>query len=104
MSRLKALLIAAPVAVSLLAVPSAHAEWRGHGGGYGGGGDSHGYGHGGGHYQPQRYYRHGGGNGPLVGALVGLGALAVVGGVIAAQQPQYYAPPPVVYAPPPPVA
>jgi hypothetical protein len=84
MRRFKSLLIAAPVAAGLLAAPAAHAEWRGHGG----------YGwHGGyGHY-------HGGWRGPgVAGALLGLGAAAVVGGVIASQA---YAPPPVVYAPPP---
>nr|WP_294522381.1 hypothetical protein [uncultured Rhodopila sp.] len=102
MWRLKSLLIAAPVAAGLLAAPAAHAEWRGHGG-YG-----HYYGGGYGHY-------HGGGwRGPSVaGALLGLGAAAVVGGVIASQayapppvvyaqpRPYYYAPPPVYYAPPP---
>ena len=84
MRRFKSLLIAAPVAAGLLAAPAAHAEWRGHGG----------YGwHGGyGNY-------HGGWRGPgVAGALLGLGAAAVVGGVIASQA---YAPPPVVYAPPP---
>jgi hypothetical protein len=105
MMRLKAFLIAAPVAAGLLAAPAAHAEWRGgggyHGGGYHGGGVWHGGGW------------HGGGGGPAVaGAIIGLGAAAVIGGVIASQAyapppvyyapPQpYYAPPPVYYAPPP---
>jgi hypothetical protein len=78
----KALLIAAPVALGLLAAPAAHADWHGRGGGWHGGGW-----HGG--------YHHGPGVG---GALLGLGAAAVIGGVIASQA---YAPPPVVYAPPP---
>ena len=96
MWRIKSLLIAAPIAAGLLAAPAAHAEWRGHGG----------YGH---------YYGgyHGGWHGPgVAGAILGLGAAAVVGGVIASQayapppvvyaQPRpYYAPPPVYYAPPP---
>ena len=81
MLRLKALLIAAPVAVGLLAAPAAHAEWRGHGGWHGG------YEHG-----------HHGGVG-VAGALLGLGAAAVIGGVIASQA--YAAPPPAYYAPPP---
>jgi hypothetical protein len=81
MSRLTSLLIAAPLAAGLLAAPSAHAEWRHHGG-WGGG-----YGH----------WDHRG-PGPLVGALVGLGVGAAIGGAIAAP---YYAPPPVYYAPPP---
>ena len=38
----------------------------------------------------------------MVGALLGLGAAALIGGVIASTQPPaYYAPPPVAYAPPP---
>jgi hypothetical protein len=88
MLRLKALLIAAPVAAGLLAAPAAHAEWRGHGGGgwHGGGG---GFRHDG--------FRHDRGFGPG-GVLLGLGAAAVIGGVIASQA---YAPPPVYYAPPP---
>jgi hypothetical protein len=74
-------MIAAPIAAGLLAAPAAHAEWRGHGG----------YGH---------YYGgyHGGWRGPgVAGAILGLGAAAIVGGVIASQA---YAPPPVVYAAP----
>jgi hypothetical protein len=90
MTHLKTLFIAAPVALGLLAAPSAHAEWRGHGGGWG---------------HPGWGY-HGGGRGygvPLVGALLGA---AVVGGIIASQPayappPAYYAPPPAYYAPPP---
>jgi hypothetical protein len=91
MLRLKALLIAAPVAAGLLAAPAAHAEWRGHGGG---GGFRH------------DGFRHdrGRGIGPG-GVLLGLGAAAVIGGVIASQvyapPPVYYAPPPAYYPPPP---
>ena len=83
MRRLSTLLIAAPVTFGLLAAPAAHAEWRGNGGGY-----------------PERggYDRHGHG-GSLAGVLLGLGAAAVIGGIIATQ-PRYYQPPPVVYAPP----
>jgi ammonia channel protein AmtB len=88
MLRFKALLIAAPVAVGLLAAPAAHAEWRGHGGGdwHGRGGWHDGYGH-----------DRGRGVG-VAGAILGLGAAAVLGGVIGSQA---YAPPPVYYAPPP---
>ena len=120
MARLTALLIAAPVAVGLLAAPAAQAEWRGHDDDRKGGWDRGHQGHHG-HYRSEGHYRHHGGghNGALTGALLGLGALAVIGGVFAAQpnyaqpnyaqpnyaQPyyaqQYYAPPPpVVYAPP----
>jgi hypothetical protein len=101
MMRFKALLIAAPVAVGLLAAPAAHAEWRGDGR-HGGGGW-----HDGGH-------RGGGRGGPgVAGAVIGLGAAALLGGVIASQayappppvyyapSPGYYPPPPVYYAPPP---
>jgi hypothetical protein len=102
MMRFKALLIAAPVAAGLLAAPAAHAEWHGHGGGgHGGawhGGDWHGGDwHGGGYRGP----------GPgVAGAILGLGAAAVIGGVIASQAyapppPVYYAPPPAYYAQPP---
>ena len=94
MLRLRALVIAAPIAAGLLAAPLAHADEHGHGGGWHGGGD-HGRGwHGDDH--------HGVG---VAGALLGLGAAAVVGGVIASQAyappPAYYAPPPGYYAPPP---
>jgi hypothetical protein len=94
MLRLKALLIAAPVAVGLLGAPVAHAEWRGHGGG-----EWHG---GGGWHHNDFHHDHG----PAVaGALLGLGAAAVIGGVIASQAyappPVYYAAPPAYYAPPP---
>jgi hypothetical protein len=84
MMRFKALLIAAPVAATLLAAPAAHADRRGHGGGW-----------------------HGDHRGPGVGGvLLGLGAGALVGGLIASQAyaappPVYYAPPPAYYAPPP---
>ena len=82
MRRLSTLLIAAPVMAGLLAAPAAHAEWRGQGGGYpyqGGG-------------YPAHPHRHGHGGGPLLGALLGLGAAAVIGGIIASQ-PRYYQPP-----------
>src|SRR4051794_13682315 len=71
MLSIKALLIAAPIAVGLLAAPAAHAEWR-HGGGAGwghGGGGGWGHGGGGGHGGGWGY-RHGGF--PLGGALLGL--------------------------------
>jgi hypothetical protein len=100
MMRFKALLIAAPIAAGLLAAPAAHADWHGHGGGGYHGGGYHGGGwHGGGY--------HGGWHGPgVAGAVIGLGAAAVIGGVIASQAyapppPVYYAPPPAYYAPPP---
>jgi len=77
------LLIAAPVAAGLLAAPAAQADWHRHG-------DWH-------------HHDHGDG-GAVAGAVLGLGAAAILGGVIAsqAQQPYYAPPPPVVYAPPPP--
>jgi hypothetical protein len=90
MLRFKALMIAAPVAAGLLAAPAAHAEWRGHGDG--------------GWHQGFRHEHHGG---PGVGGVIlGLGAAAVLGGVIASQAyaappPVYYAPPPAYYPPPP---
>ncbi|HEY4040734.1 MAG TPA: hypothetical protein VGM32_02695 [Rhodopila sp.] len=94
MMRFKALLIAAPIAAGLLAAPAAHAEWHGHGGGGWHGGGWHGGHEGGWHRGPG-----------VAGAILGLGAAAVVGGVIASQAyappPVYYAPPPVYYAPPP---
>lgn len=92
------LLIAAPVAAGLLAAPAAHADDHGHRGNWHGnrGGDWHGGGYRG------DYYRHNDNSGAIAGAVLGLGAAAIIGGVIASQQPQYYAPPPpVVYAPPP---
>ncbi len=53
-----------------------------------------------------RHYDHRGPSGGAIlgGALLGLGAAAVAGGIIASQSrpPAYYAPPPVYYAPPPP--
>lgn len=96
MVRFKAFLIAAPLAAGLLMAPAAHADWHGHGGWHGGGYEHGGYEHGG-------YSR--GFRGPGVGGvLLGLGAAAVIGGVIASQSyappPVYYAPPPVYYAPP----
>jgi hypothetical protein len=114
MTHLKTFLIAVPVALGLLAAPAAHAEWRG-GGGWdhrGGGGWDHrgggGWDHRGGDWGHHEGYR---GRGfPLAGALLGLGAAAVVGGIIAsqppvyAQQPAYYPPqayPPGYYPPQP---
>lgn len=107
MWRIKSLLIAAPIAAGLLAAPAAHADWRGHGGyGHYYGGGYHGGYNGG--------YHGGGGHGAgVAGAILGLGAAAIIGGAIASQayappppvvyvQPRpYYAPPPVYYAPPP---
>jgi hypothetical protein len=94
MSALKTLLIAAPVAAGLLAAPSvAHADWHGRGGWHGGG-----YGHG---WHGGGYRRDNGG--AVAGAILGLGAAAIIGGALAAQQPYYAPPPPVYYAPPPPV-
>jgi hypothetical protein len=95
------------VSAGLLAAPAAHAEWR-HGG-WGGheGWHDHdwrgrGYSWGG-----PRYYRRGPGIGPIVGgAVLGLGAGALIAGALA-PPPVYYPPPrayyapPVVYAPPP---
>jgi|SRR5579871_2490859 len=88
------LLMAAPIAAGLLLAPAAKAEWRhGYGGWHGG---YHGGYYGGG-------WHHDDGAAIAAGAILGLGAGALIGGVIAAQQqPYYYAPPPaVVYAPPP---
>ena len=87
MSYGKILLVAAPVALSLLTAPMAHAEWGHRGGGWG-----HEGGYRGGYY-------HGGGPGWAGAALLGLGAAAVIGSVIAAQP--YYAAPPAYYAPQP---
>jgi hypothetical protein len=89
------LLIAAPVAVGLLAAPAAQADWHGHGDRYGRG-DWHGRG-------DWDHHDHDNG-GAVAGAVLGLGAAAILGGIIAsqAQQPYYAPPPPVVYAPPPP--
>ena len=87
MNSVRTLLIATPAVLGLLAAPAAHAEWRG---GRGGWGDHRGHwDHGGGYRGP----------GPLGGLLLGLGAAAVVGGIIASQPA--YAPPPVYYAPQP---
>jgi hypothetical protein len=84
------LLVAAPVAAGLLTAPAAHADWRGH----------HEW-RGGGWHQGWQHERHDNGA-AIAGAVLGLGAAAIIGGVIASQQPTYYAPPPpVVYAPPP---
>jgi hypothetical protein len=84
MKRLNALLIAAPVALGLLAAPAAQAEWRGHGGG---GWDRGGWNRGGWEHREHR------GN-ALAGALLGLGAAAVIGGIIASQPPPAYYPAP----------
>lgn len=92
MLNIKTLLIAVPVALGLLGAPVAHAEWRHHdgfgrGGGWdrGGGWGYRGYGH--------------RGNGALTGAILGLGAAAVIGGIIASQPTYYAPPPPVTYYP-----
>ena len=79
----------------LLAAVPAYAQHRGP------------YGYGGGHYTPHYHGYHEHWHGPGPGALLGLGAAAVIGGALAA--PYVYAPPPPVYvappvyAPPPPV-
>ena len=76
------LLMAAPIAAGLLAAPAAHADWRGDRG---------------------WHHRDHDNSGAIAGAILGLGAAALIGGAIASSQPHYYAPPPpVVYAPPPP--
>ena len=94
----RAVLVAVPVATALLAAPAAHADWRGHGGGYHGG-EYHGGGYHGGGYHGGDWH-HDYHRGPGVGGVIlGLGAAAVLGGVIASQA--YAPPPPVVYAPPP---
>jgi hypothetical protein len=104
MTRSKAFLIALPLAAGLLASPMAHAEWHGGGGGWHGGGGGW---HGGGYGRGYGGGWHGGDHGPgIAGAILGLGAAAVLGGVIASQAyapppPVYYAPPPVYYAAPP---
>jgi hypothetical protein len=78
----KTLLMAAPVAASLLAANTAQAGWGGHGGGgHGGGGHEH-FDRGG-----SRHFDHRGG---LIFGALGLGAL--FGGAVVAQQ-QYYAQP-----------
>ena len=83
MLRFKAVLVAVPVMVGLLAAPAAHADWRGREGGW------------------HRGYEHEHRGGPgVAGAIIGLGAAALLGGAIASQA---YGPPPAYYAPPPPV-
>ena len=89
MRRLSTLLIAAPVAFGLLAAP-AQAEWRGREGGYP---------HHGGGYPAYPQHRPGHDGRALLGALIGLGTAAVIGGIIASQ-PRHY-PPPAAYAPQP---
>ena len=105
MTHWKTLLIAAPVALGLLAAPAAHAEWRGGGGwGHHEGGWGHrdgGWGRHEGGWGYRGGYEHRSYGVPLAGALLGLGAAAVIGGVIASQQPPVvYAPPPAYYPPP----
>ena len=109
------LLLAVPVlAAGMLAAPAANADWYrgGHRGGWGGHGHYRG-GWGGPRYYHRGYggYGYGRGYGPgaiVGGALLGLGAGAVIAGAIAPRvyyPPTYYAPPayyPPVYAPPPP--
>jgi hypothetical protein len=93
------LLIAAPLAAGLLAAP-AYAD-RDHRGGWDRGGW---HGDRGGWHGDRGWHRDHDNGGAIAGAVLGLGAAAIIGGLIASQQqPQYYAPPPpVVYAPPPP--
>ncbi|HVZ09828.1 hypothetical protein [Rhodopila sp.] len=101
MRMLTKLLAAVPIAAGLLLAPVAQAQgWHGGRGGppnrgwHGGpppGGGWHGGWHGGG----------GPNGGAIAGAILGLGAAAVIGGVLASQA--YAPPPPVVYAAPPPV-
>ena len=88
------LLMAAPIAAGLLLVPAAKADWHHDR-------DWHGGWHGGGYHEG--WHHDDNGAGIAAGAILGLGAGALIGGAIAAQQqPYYYAPPPaVVYAPPP---
>ena len=102
------LLFVAPVTFGLLAAPAAHAEKRHHEGGEGGWGhqggghqgwNHQGWGHQGWGHQGMRYH-HGHGGGGYNGALLGLGAAAVIGGIIASQQ-DYYQPPRVYYQPQP---
>jgi hypothetical protein len=76
------LLLAVPAVAMLLAAPAAHADWYRHGN----------WGHRG----------HDNTGAIVAGALLGLGAAAVIGSALAAPPPAYaYAPPPVAYAPPP---
>ena len=89
------LLIAAPVAAGLLAAPAAHADWRDHRGWHG---ERHGDQ---GLAAPRPRQRR-----AAAAAVLGLGAAAILGGVIRlaagpAPPPYYAPPPPVVYAPPP---
>lgn len=82
------LLIAAPVLAAglLAAAPAAKADW--YRGGYGPR-----YGH----------YHRGPGPGAIIGgALLGIGAGALIAGALAPPPPVYYAPPPPAYYPPPP--
>ena len=99
MQRLKTLFVALPVSLALLAAPAAHAEWRADRGGW----------HGHAPYSAHNYQRNDGAG--LAGALIGLGAIALLGGIIATQnsappppaydpQPYGYAPAPVYAAPP----
>jgi hypothetical protein len=104
MSNLRSLFVAVPLAMGLLAAPMAHAEWRGGGPGWHGGNP----GWHGGPVPPRGGYDHGHGHGSgAAAAILGLGAAAILGGVIASQAyqpppPVAYAPPPAYYAPPPP--
>jgi hypothetical protein len=88
------LMVAAPVAAGLLVAPAAHADWQNHHDWHGGGWNQ-------GWHQSWHHEDHDNGAG-VAAAVLGLGAAAILGGVLASQQPRYYAPPPpVVYAPPP---
>ena len=85
------LLVAAPLAAALLAAPVvAHADWHGRG-------DWH---RGFVYRAPYRGGPHWGPGAVIGGALLGLGAGALVAGALA-PPPAYYPPPPVYYAPPP---
>ena len=86
MSTWKTLLIAAPIAASLLAANNAQAGWGGHGGG--GPGGEHG------HFDRGGFSRHFDHHDGLFFGALGLGAL--LGGAVVVQQ-QYYAQP--VYVP-----
>src|SRR5579871_4306559 len=105
------LLAAVPIAAGLLLAPVAHADgWQGRGGGgggwHGGGGNGGWHGGGGGWHGGGGGWHGGGGGwnngGAVAGAVIGLGAAAVLGGELASQAyapPVYYAPAPAYYPP-----
>jgi len=84
-------LVAAVAALGVLTASAAHADRRHHEGWHEGWREGHGGWH--------ERHDHGDGD-AIAGAIIGLGAAALIGGIIASQS-QYSAPPPVVYAPPP---